>query len=281
MATSTPKVASALLVLTALPMAVLAYRWWQLDPLQPPATVVKTQKLAQVELSTIKPIDPKALSVLPTKPSAQWPALTDELNPQETGDRALPSAETPSSATPSSATQGGVTTENKADDSAAEAIISPSSVALAPQVSEEHQGQIVRSQSTQIGQTDRQSDLSLDEIDLSSLPDDLAYQVQAALSENSQAPQSDSDATAQDNGSVSQLEIERSQWQGKLPAMNFQTHIYSSRPDKRWVRVNDKEYHQGDDIAKGVRLEAIKPQSVVVSFEQQRIEIPALFDWQG
>ncbi len=276
MATSTPKVASALLVLTALPMAVLAYRWWQLDPLQPPATVVKTQKLAQVELSAIKPIDQKALSVLPKKPSAQWPALTDEFNPQETGERALPSAETPNSAT-----QGGVTTENKAEDSAAEAIISPSSVALAPQVSEEYQGQVVRSQSTQIGQTAEQSDLSLDEIDLSSLPDDLAYQVQAALSENSQAPQSDSDTAAQDNGSVSQLEIERSQWQGKLPAMNFQTHIYSSRPDKRWVRVNDKEYHQGDEIAKGVTLEAIKPQSVVVSFEQQRIEIPALFDWQG
>jgi general secretion pathway protein B len=68
---------------------------------------------------------------------------------------------------------------------------------------------------------------------------------------------------------------------GRLPAMNFQTHVYSRAEDKRWVKINDVEYMQGDELNGGVVLESIEPQSCVIRFEGERLRIPALYDWKG
>ncbi|MEF1227773.1 general secretion pathway protein GspB, partial [Vibrio fortis] len=38
---------------------------------------------------------------------------------------------------------------------------------------------------------------------------------------------------------------------------------------------------QGDWITPEVQLIEVKPQSIVVEFEEQAIEIPALYEWQG
>lgn len=266
MAMSNSNMRGILTLLAVIPVGVFAYQWWQLSPLDLPEPVVKTRTIAQASLRVVAPIEPQTLSPLPRKPGYERHALgaADEQGVKATD-----------------VDEPGDVQDVSNDAAGSESAVTPSSVTLAPQVSEESLGKPVSSQSTQISQASERSDLSLNEIDLSSLPDDLAYQVQAALSDHSSAPQPQSASAGEEGESVSQLDIERSQWRGKLPAMDFQTHIYSSRNDKRWVRVNGEEHHQGDEIADGVRLEAIRPQSVIVSFEQQRIEIPALFDWQG
>ncbi|MDN3684261.1 general secretion pathway protein GspB [Vibrio sinaloensis] len=61
----------------------------------------------------------------------------------------------------------------------------------------------------------------------------------------------------------------------------FQTHVYSSNPNKRWVKVNGTEFSEGDVIAQGVVLERIEQNLCQLRFEGEVIEVPALYDWQG
>ncbi|MDF2153278.1 general secretion pathway protein GspB [Vibrio sp. CAU 1672] len=114
-------------------------------------------------------------------------------------------------------------------------------------------------------------DLSLDELDLSSLAPELARKVENAL------------AATSDNAPAAMNDLERDSyhWQGRLPALNLQTHMYTSDSKRRWVKINNVEYHQGDVIEGVVVLQEIQPQAVVVEFEGERIRIPALYEWQG
>ncbi|WP_153447820.1 general secretion pathway protein GspB [Vibrio algicola] len=71
-------------------------------------------------------------------------------------------------------------------------------------------------------------------------------------------------------------------YKGRLPKMNFQTHMYSSKSSSRWLKVNGKDMHEGDWIIDDtVQLEKILPGSLVVHFDGQNIQIPALYEWGG
>ena len=67
--------------------------------------------------------------------------------------------------------------------------------------------------------------------------------------------------------------------QDRIPHLNFQTHIYSSAADSRWVKVNGSEAYEGDEIAPGVVLRRIEPREVVFDFESYLISMPALSEW--
>lgn len=67
--------------------------------------------------------------------------------------------------------------------------------------------------------------------------------------------------------------------QDRIPHLNFQTHIYSSSADSRWVKVNGSEAYEGDEIAPGVVLRRIEPREVMFDFESYLISMPALSEW--
>ncbi|MDV5171029.1 general secretion pathway protein GspB [Photobacterium rosenbergii] len=67
--------------------------------------------------------------------------------------------------------------------------------------------------------------------------------------------------------------------QDRIPSLNFQTHIYSSAANSRWVKVNGSEAYEGDEIAPGVTLRRIEPRAVVFDFESYLISMPALSEW--
>lgn len=116
-------------------------------------------------------------------------------------------------------------------------------------------------------------DLSLDDLDLSSLSPDLALKVENALA-NTEQPDS---ASLQ----VNDLERNAQQWYGRLPALNLQTHMYTNDTKRRWVKINNVEYHQGDVVDGQVTLKEIQPQAVIVEFQGEQIRIPALYEWKG
>ncbi|WP_194437442.1 general secretion pathway protein GspB [Vibrio fluminensis] len=122
--------------------------------------------------------------------------------------------------------------------------------------------------------SDEQDDL-LEGIDFSTLSPDVAQLLQSAMESESSASTSD-DVFAQ-----SLLTNDANLWAGRLPALNFQTHVYSSNPNKRWVKVNNTEFQEGSWLADGVKLVSIEPQACVIEFDNQRIQVPALYDWQG
>lgn len=112
-------------------------------------------------------------------------------------------------------------------------------------------------------------------LDLSGLSPDIAQRLQAAMA----SPEAEVDV---EQGIAAQALAENSrQWAGRLPPLNFQTHVYSSNEAKRWVKINGVEYKQGDRIGHDVALIAIEPQACVIDFQGEMIRVPALYDWQG
>ncbi|WP_117235743.1 general secretion pathway protein GspB [Vibrio maerlii] len=119
--------------------------------------------------------------------------------------------------------------------------------------------------------------LDLSQLDLSGLSSELALQVESALNNSNQSQQTQP-STSSD---ISHLEREASKWIGKLPALDFQTHNYTSNETKRWVKVNGVEFVQGDSINEEILLLEIAPRYSVIRFRGELIQIPALYDWQG
>ncbi|CAE6878767.1 Type II secretion system protein B [Vibrio sp. B1REV9] len=133
-------------------------------------------------------------------------------------------------------------------------------------------GQVKKTSPTMESQDDL--GLSLDELDLSSLSPDLALKVENALTNSGQTPERQ--LTKMDD-----LEQDAQEWHGRLPALNLQTHMYSSDVKRRWVKINNTEYYQGDVVDGRITLKEIQPQAVIVEFQGQQIRIPALYEWKG
>ncbi|PMG29378.1 general secretion pathway protein GspA [Vibrio splendidus] len=130
---------------------------------------------------------------------------------------------------------------------------------------------------------DLQSDSDLLQgLDLSELPPELALKLESMMGEQQSAPEPmDSRPAGQVGSQVIELESHSNSLSGVLPKLDLQTHMYSSSETKRWVKVNGQEVAQGDWIGRDIQLLEIKPQSVIIEFNQQKIEIPALYEWKG
>ncbi|WP_341659621.1 general secretion pathway protein GspB [Vibrio sp.] len=118
----------------------------------------------------------------------------------------------------------------------------------------------------------KDSDTLLKGLDLSGLPPEIALRVESALDDSETFNQSDD---------ASDLALNSREWQGKLPPLNFQTHVYSSNPNKRWVKVNGTEYREGDWINDNIQLQNIDSQHSTITFNGTEIQVPALYDWKG
>ncbi|MFA0013524.1 general secretion pathway protein GspB [Vibrio lentus] len=119
-------------------------------------------------------------------------------------------------------------------------------------------------------------------LDLTELPPDLALKLESIMEDQQSAPEPmDSRPATSMESPVIELESHGSSLSGVLPKLDLQTHMYSSSETKRWVKVNGHEVAQGDWIGQDIQLLEIKPQSVIIEFNQQKIEIPALYEWKG
>ncbi|MFA0114961.1 general secretion pathway protein GspB [Vibrio sp. 10N.261.46.E11] len=119
-------------------------------------------------------------------------------------------------------------------------------------------------------------------LDLTELPTDLALKLESIMGDQQSAPEPmDSRPVGNLDPQIIGLETHGNRLSGVLPKLDLQTHMYSSSETKRWVKVNGHEVAQGEWIERGIQLLEIKPQSVIIEFNQQKIEIPALYEWKG
>ncbi|UIP27573.1 AAA family ATPase [Photobacterium sp. TLY01] len=136
----------------------------------------------------------------------------------------------------------------------------------------------------------RPSFLDLDKLDLSGLSPELANRLHQAIAATDQAntpalidPRTVTAAAAKEKPPVAEDVMTVADLpqgvQARLPAINLQTHIYSSSADSRWVKVNNREAYEGDEVAPGVTLEKIEPRKVILGFEHIRFEMAALSQW--
>ena len=63
-----------------------------------------------------------------------------------------------------------------------------------------------------------------------------------------------------------------------IPQIKYQAHIYSSSPDKRWVKLNNRELYEGDRMG-DFRILDITPEQTVLSFDDYEFSLKALQDW--
>ncbi|KAB0304656.1 general secretion pathway protein GspA [Vibrio fortis] len=164
---------------------------------------------------------------------------------------------------------------NKQNDSALAQVDSESEPQQSPAESSNPQ---VKQSSSSAGNEAMEGDL-LQGLDLTELSPELALKIESIL-DNSDSP-SEVDIDQYRPQPTVQLESHTQSLSGRLPSLNLQTHMYSSSAERRWVKINNKEVAQGDWITPEVQLIEVKPQSIVVEFEEQAIEIPALYEWQG
>jgi general secretion pathway protein B len=164
---------------------------------------------------------------------------------------------------------------NEQNDSALAQVDSESEPQQSPAESSNPQ---VKQNTSRAGNEAMEGDL-LQGLDLTELSPELALKIESIL-DNSDSP-SEVDIDQYRPQPTVQLESHTQSLSGRLPSLNLQTHMYSSSAERRWVKINDKEVAQGDWITPEVQLIEVKPQSIVVEFEEQAIEIPALYEWQG
>ena len=125
-------------------------------------------------------------------------------------------------------------------------------------------------------------ELDLGDIDLTEFSPELALTIESILQDSSNRNDSGSrNGHGNTESGAIDLESNTHLFSGSLPKLNLQTHMYSSDQTKRWVKVNGKDRYVGDWIANGVQLIEIKPQSIIIEYQQELIEVPALYEWQG
>ena len=66
--------------------------------------------------------------------------------------------------------------------------------------------------------------------------------------------------------------------QSMLPSIKYQAHIYSSSADKRWIKLNGRELHEGESIG-ALTVREITPEQSVLDFDGYEFSLKALQDW--
>jgi len=59
-----------------------------------------------------------------------------------------------------------------------------------------------------------------------------------------------------------------------LPALHLDLHVFAARPQDRFVMINMEKLEEGGSLPNGVRVEAIRPDGVVLSYHGTRFLLP-------
>jgi len=58
--------------------------------------------------------------------------------------------------------------------------------------------------------------------------------------------------------------------QQELPKVEISAHIYDSNPSSRIITIHGSAFHEGDNVAVGLKLESIIPEGVILSYKGYR-----------
>ncbi|WP_417880037.1 general secretion pathway protein GspB [Vibrio sp.] len=145
------------------------------------------------------------------------------------------------------------------------------------------EGQRIKTDQVNVSHASKQ-DWNVDDLDLSGLSPELAQRFQSALEKHPAQSKPQTKITSMPTKPQDTINLvgHESEYRGRLPKMNFETHMYSSKPQSRWIKVNGNNVHEGEwVINKLVKLDLILPGSLIVTFDNQQLQIPALYEWQG
>ncbi|MGL4753751.1 MAG: general secretion pathway protein GspB, partial [Aeromonadaceae bacterium] len=61
----------------------------------------------------------------------------------------------------------------------------------------------------------------------------------------------------------------------------YSSHVYSSTAANRIITLNGHDYHEGEEVAPGVRLLQIQADYSIFRVGGQSFSLPSLTDWSG
>lgn len=161
--------------------------------------------------------------------------------------------------------------------------VKPKALPKVKQANRALEGKRIQTDQIDFSQSSNQ-DWNVDNLDLSGLSPELAQRFQSALEKHPGQSQSAKPSTSTLSKPEAAINLvgHESDYRGRLPKMNFETHMYSSKSQSRWIKVNGNEVHEGEwVINKLVKLDQILPGSLIVTFDNQQLQIPALYEWGG
>lgn len=73
-----------------------------------------------------------------------------------------------------------------------------------------------------------------------------------------------------------------SDFQDKVPLIRYDSHMYSSVANDRWIRINGEKLKEGEFDSSGeIELLEIQPQRSIFRLQRQSFSIESLTDWKG
>lgn len=208
-----------------------------------------------------------------------------------TNETQLLSSQVSTSSLENAATSSGPIIENQESESiqivqlnqqAAETIISPESIESKkisePLLTTERMEEPAQHVLSGEPKTPVQFDLSKVE----GAPESLLAKFQSAVDASNEEVASTTPQSKQnevfDTSEVRTLTDMPNSFQGAVPNLQFDMHIYAS-DGGGFVKVNGRERYEGDIVGDGVKLVKILPQKVILVFQGEQFSLPALASW--
>ena len=69
------------------------------------------------------------------------------------------------------------------------------------------------------------------------------------------------------------LEDMSTEFQQKIPTLNFSGHVYSDEPGLRMIMINDTVAREGDPVGTELTLDEITADGVVMRFQEARFQV--------
>jgi len=71
-------------------------------------------------------------------------------------------------------------------------------------------------------------------------------------------------------------------FQQSVPPLSYDTHVYSSKQEDRWIRINGHKLYEGDkEPITNIEVVVIKPYETIFRLGGQSFSLEALVDWKG
>ncbi|MCG7562954.1 MULTISPECIES: general secretion pathway protein GspB [Pseudoalteromonas] len=116
---------------------------------------------------------------------------------------------------------------------------------------------------------------------LAGVPDELKKAFEQAVEDT--APKSEqiaSEVLSSTKGSAraTPVELLPVQLQNSLPKLRYQAHIYATDAEKRWIKLNNRELYEGDNMG-ALQLVEITPEQAMFDFDGIEFTLQAMQDW--
>ncbi|MDK2595688.1 general secretion pathway protein GspB [Pseudoalteromonas obscura] len=125
---------------------------------------------------------------------------------------------------------------------------------------------------------------NVQEDELSGVSDELKQAFAAAVEETRPAftvnsgEEEDVVSSSKDTAHATPVELLPPKLQNSIPSLRYQAHIYATEPEKRWIKLNNRELYEGDNLG-ALTIVEITPEQALFDFDGIEFTLNAMQDW--